>query len=156
MCAQAQGPTLSFSPDSVALDTYEGFGQARLKVQLSSAPQIPVSVSYTVQPGLATANSDFQLSAGQIQFAAGETSKVRADGCSLRVRACMHRAYALAGTKAYTHNRFLNKDCVNRASPSAIIVEVHRVGADRLVGAVNGTWCFRASDPVWQQRSEAH
>ena len=87
MCACVQGPTASFAPEAVTVDVYESDRQARLKVQLSSAPMVPVSVSYTVLPGTASATSDFRLPAGQIQFAAGETSKVRAGGRGSRGRA---------------------------------------------------------------------
>ena len=80
----------------MAIDVYEFDRQLNMKVQLSSAPVVPVSVFFTVQSGSATANSDFRLSLGQILFLAGTISKVSAAQRSLRVCAgimihtCVH------------------------------------------------------------------
>lgn len=67
-------PPLPFASFALTADSAaEAAGTRQVLVSLSSAPTDPVSVNYAVTGGTATAGVDFNLAAGTLVFAPGET-----------------------------------------------------------------------------------
>jgi hypothetical protein len=70
---QVSGPTIQFSQATYAVQ--EELGAVTLTITRSGSAALPASVDYATNDGTATQKADFEIAAGTLNFAPGQTSK---------------------------------------------------------------------------------